>query len=213
VRLLEVPLIVPLIPQFVGDSPPAVAEVMTPLASRVNEPVTVPPEPRHVTPKTGSRIPNCTPLMVSFILVMFGSVPLKDAYLACHGSEAVRMVAEPLGQVPSIALVMYPIRAPLVFAIVLECNEPSRVTAHSVVPKPPPKLILANVPLSVWLEEESLPAVAVLVRAAKMVIAASSAVEVRIGLMSTLDVMASRPKRNWEAMAPLIDDAITLRSS
>lgn len=97
-------------------------------------------------------------------------------------------MADPLEQAPSVALVMKPIREPAVFASVLECRDPSMVRAHSVVPKPPANLIAGKVPLRVWLVEESLAAVAVLVVAARRAIAASNEVRMRMDLMFTYSV-------------------------
>ena len=115
-------------------------------------------------------------MTVVLSLVMFGSVPVKDAYLTCHGREAVRIVADPLMHLSAtIALVMKPIREPATLAMVLEWSEPSSVTAHSVVPKPPEKSTLAKVALSVWLDEESLVAEAVETSAPRSTVAPATA--------------------------------------
>jgi len=119
---------------------------------------------------------HCVPVAVAFILVIFGSVPVKLAYLVCHGRLAVRIVALPLMQgVPSVALVIRPVRAPATFAIVLEWNDPSIVSAHSVVPNPPLKSTLANVALIVELDDESLVADAVATSVASSAVAAITA--------------------------------------
>lgn len=58
---------------------------------------------------------------------MFGSVPVKLSYFACHGSVSDMIVA--LVQ-ELVCLTRYPIREFDTFAMDLEWKDPSRVSAH-----------------------------------------------------------------------------------
>src|SRR5215212_9832061 len=72
--------------------------------------------------------------------VRLGSVPLNDSYVTCHGSDAVRTVAEPPVHVsdappaPMTAWSMCPIRLLAVLVIVLLWNVPKRVTLQVTLP-------------------------------------------------------------------------------
>jgi hypothetical protein len=71
---------------------------------------------------------------------------------------------------------------------VLVCIDPSMVSAHSEIPNAPENPTAENAALRVWLVEENRPAVAALVSAARITVAASTAVTVRMSLIVTSTV-------------------------
>lgn len=171
---LTVPLLllsVIVVPQLLGEVPLSAELVRAPPASRVKVSCGMPPDIRHVMPNVGSRICIAEPDILEITCPIAPSVPVKPAYLRCQGRVAVRIVAWPLMHVPSMALLIYPIRVLTTLAIVLEWREPSSVSGHSMVPAPLDQVYLLHAALSAWLVVEKFLAEATPTRAPSRTVA------------------------------------------
>jgi hypothetical protein len=164
-------------PSLTSSLPSTCTFVSAPPASRLNVPFTLVVLYEHVTLNPKKTAVTSNPGLVTVVLidVMLGRVPVKPWYVTCHGSVSpLTLALPPLHEASATtALVMYPIREPAVFAIVLECSDPSSVTGHLTST---PALGLLNsiavhVALMVWLEIDKFLADAVPTRAPSATVA------------------------------------------
>lgn len=152
VKVVLLPLRVPFMPPHgmlpltstLVRAPVAVLRLYVPYAGLV-----VDVAARQVMPKIVSCIWKPPPMTNVLRPVIFGSAPMNPSYVTCQGKVACRIVALPDAQplLLTVALEMCPIRAWSTLVIVDECRLPSSVTGQTVVPKPPAKVILAQVAL------------------------------------------------------------------